>query len=974
MRATIGSFAAAAAVIGTATASANAQQAVQWRVEDGGNEHWYALRVPTGKSLSWEDARDAATASGGHLATITSEGENNFALTSAQSLNGWWVLNSSPPYCVGPWLGGFQPPGSPEPAGGWRWVTDEPWGWTNWWAQASEPNNGCGGGEDYLHWLSQGSPAPSGSWNDVAFTDICGIPSPKSYLIEWSADCNNDGIVDYGQCRDGSLPDYNGNNIPDCCEAGTTCVVGDYPIQWRVEDGGNGHWYQGFSFDEFGISWSEARQVAIQRGADLAALDSVETAGWVWDRIVSDERLWSTLFGPWIGAYQPTGSVEPQEGWIWVNGAPVDNSVHWGAGQPDNSTSCGGAEHYMNFFTDYQAGPQNLVNDSADVPVVFCQGGSLGAVRSAVVEWSADCNNDGIVDYGQILQGQLADVDGNGIPDTCESPDCNSDGVADAEQVARGELADFDGSGVPDCCESGEACVVGYYPVQWRVEDGGNGHWYMAGQTQVSWPVARDSAQAMGGHLVTVTSAEELSFVNALATVPYPGRGVWSGGLQVPAPAGSEPCAGSDCHWAWVTGEPWDFTAWDIDEPNDEGGKESRLEIRWTDAKLWNDEGPATTTYWIAEWSTDCNGDGQVDYGQILRGELADSNDDGIPDVCSRVPQDFPSVQAAIDAAPASGLHGIIVAPGTYVEALDLSGKGVRIIGAGPAFTSIEAPVGLKASVVRATGEPQGALIQGVRIRGGQTGTTLPGAEFVRVGGGIFADQSALALRYSSVEGNEGGFGGGAYYRRCTGSILGCAFRANEAGADGGGMQISAGSMSVQDTVVEGNHANSRAGGIHVTGGIHTLRGVDIRSNSSGNIVGGLSFVWLSSFDPPTASLSVEDCSVTGNTALVSEGGIGILDATPADVQVSISGTEVCGNLPVPNVSGGPWTDAGGNSICDCATDVNLDGRTDGIDLATLLSQWGPATASTTCDFNASGAVDASDLSFMLAAWGNCGE
>jgi hypothetical protein len=594
-------------------------------------------------------------------------------------------------------------------------------------------------------------------------------------------------------------------------------------------------------------------------------------------------------------------------------------------------------------------------------------------VYSLIIEWSADCNNDGIVDYGQILQGQLADVDGNGIPDTCESPDCNSDGVADAEQVARGELADFDGSGVPDCCESGEACVIGYYPVQWRAEDGGNGHWYMAGQTQVSWPVAQDSAQAMGGHLVTVTSAEELDFVNALATVPYPGRGVWSGGLQVPAPAGAAPCSGSDCHWAWVTGEPWDFTAWDIDEPNDEGGKESRLEIRWTDAKLWNDEGPATTTYWIAEWSTDCNGDGQVDYGQILRGELADSNDDGIPDVCSRVPQDFTSIQAAIDAAPASGLHGIVVGAGTYTEALDLSGKGVRIIGAGPAFTSIEAPVGLKASVVRATGEPQGTLIQGVRIRGGQTGTTLPGAEFVRVGGGIFADQSALALRYSSVEGNEGGFGGGAYYRRCTGSILGCAFRANEAGADGGGMQISAGSMSVQDTVVEGNHANSRAGGVHVTGGIHTLRGVDIRSNTSGNIVGGLSFVWLNSFDPPTASLTVEDCSVTGNTALVSEGGIGILDATPQDVQVSISGTEVCGNLPVPNVSGGPWTDAGGNDICDCATDVNLDGRTDGIDLATLLSQWGPATTSTTCDFNASGAVDAADLSFMLAAWGDCG-
>ena len=37
-------------------------------------------------------------------------------------------------------------------------------------------------------------------------------------LIEWSADCNNDGIVDYGQIRLGQLPDQNANNIPDTCE------------------------------------------------------------------------------------------------------------------------------------------------------------------------------------------------------------------------------------------------------------------------------------------------------------------------------------------------------------------------------------------------------------------------------------------------------------------------------------------------------------------------------------------------------------------------------------------------------------------------------------------------------------------------------------------------------------------------------------------------------------------------------------
>jgi len=41
--------------------------------------------------------------------------------------------------------------------------------------------------------------------------------------LEWSADCNNDGLVDYGQILSGQLADANGNNIPDCCEQGTSC-------------------------------------------------------------------------------------------------------------------------------------------------------------------------------------------------------------------------------------------------------------------------------------------------------------------------------------------------------------------------------------------------------------------------------------------------------------------------------------------------------------------------------------------------------------------------------------------------------------------------------------------------------------------------------------------------------------------------------------------------------------------------------
>ena len=52
-----------------------------------------------------------------------------------------------------------------------------------------------------------------------------------------------------------------------------------------------------------------------------------------------------------------------------------------------------------------------------------------------LLEWSADCNNDGIVDYGQILLGQLSDANRNGIPDVCEGPTCR-----DADLFRDGQI------------------------------------------------------------------------------------------------------------------------------------------------------------------------------------------------------------------------------------------------------------------------------------------------------------------------------------------------------------------------------------------------------------------------------------------------------------------------------------------------------------------------------------------------------
>ncbi|RZO56772.1 MAG: hypothetical protein EVA77_01850 [Phycisphaeraceae bacterium] len=122
----------------------------------------------------------------------------------------------------GPWLGGIQPAGSSEPDGGWSWSNGDAFDFTGW--LEGEPNNICNGiNADRIHFGS-----PSGGlggivgWDDIPGADSC-VPPPNSFITEWSADCNNDGIVDYGQILDGTLADEDQNGVPDCCDQGVPC-------------------------------------------------------------------------------------------------------------------------------------------------------------------------------------------------------------------------------------------------------------------------------------------------------------------------------------------------------------------------------------------------------------------------------------------------------------------------------------------------------------------------------------------------------------------------------------------------------------------------------------------------------------------------------------------------------------------------------------------------------------------------------
>jgi hypothetical protein len=605
----------AAAVVGIAATVAGAQSAaVQWRVEDGGNGHWYQCLRTTGSGEVWTVSQAAANALGGHLATLTSQQENSWVYELSVAQIAWSGRG-------GPLLGGYKLPDN-----SFRWVTDEPWSYTSW--LPGEPSSGLW--EPYLNFLGpQGTTSSGATWNDtdaIVVPDNSGDPT-YTYIVEWGADCNNDNITDYGQCHNGTLPDYNGNNVPDCCERGEACMVGSYPVQWRVEDGGNGHWY-GKSSEQIEVSWSAFLAAGQARRGYVVTLSN------------PDEELFVySVFGPNtpIGLRAAAGSSQ----FVWIDD-PSNPYSNWGTSAcpsgpyPNNPTTyerfvaieasnCPGTEGIPTKWDDYQrsewAGPAQLV-----------------------FEYSADCNNDNIVDYGQILTGQLTDANGNGVPDTCEFSDCNHDKIADAEQVRRGQLPDYDSNNIPDCCDRGEACAVGSYPVQWRTADGGNGHWYLLQHngSYLCWSTANAFAQTAGGYLASETTEAEHSFISGRLVGrddAWSGRwGPWIGGLY------------AEGQWTWTSGELWNFTAWYPGEPNGTGAETVVSYIAPGDTggcgrtTMWNDWVNCGTVEasgcdvgvwnYIIEWSADCNNDGTVDYGQMLRGELPDINHNGTPDTC----------------------------------------------------------------------------------------------------------------------------------------------------------------------------------------------------------------------------------------------------------------------------------------------------------------------------------------------------
>ena len=212
---------AAATAVGVSATVAGAQSAaVQWRVEDGGNGHWYDIReLPTRPRCS--EATAMAEQAGARLIALETAQESDFfrimrCSRGQQHLSGWQDLR--------------------RVDGVWVWGSGAAFGYESW--SVGQPDSGDTATIDWSGPLGQ---CDTLTWGDEA-CEVANLPS--SLFLEWSADCNNDGIVDYGQILDGTFTDANSNGIPDSCDC-----LGD------IDDDG---WIDGVDLGGVLAAWGKA--------------------------------------------------------------------------------------------------------------------------------------------------------------------------------------------------------------------------------------------------------------------------------------------------------------------------------------------------------------------------------------------------------------------------------------------------------------------------------------------------------------------------------------------------------------------------------------------------------------------------------------------------------------------------------------------------------------------------------------------
>ncbi len=562
------------------------------------NGHEYKIG-PAG--LTWFDAKAACEEMGGHLVTITSLSEERFLMSLIEDKNVWIGLTDENSEGVNKWVTGEDFPGEP--------------GYQITYIQYQ------GTLEDY-YIIEAYTYANNGYWRDAEYDW-----GPYYYVCEWDTE----------------------------------------PLYLPTPHGGVMFEGNEYKYIKTPLPWNEARDYCASLGGHLVTISSKQ----------EHDFVYSLTSISWIGL-----TDEGREGTFrWVTGEPVtftnwaspnpngeDYVVAWGSYVGPNGnfgwndlSNVGYSGYGYNFVCEWENNRGGSYYNGHQYSVIFpakywpeaeadCQsmGGHLVSITN-------EAENSFVANLVQQSSVDRAFIGYNKINST-EWAWTTFEEVSYSNLVESGDgrVAEiFDYGGWNDL--NGESLHTRAYICEWdnyfdttkydfthdsvattfytrntpqiqnpRTQHGGvmfNNHEYKFYQTSIyNWTEAQAVCESMGGHLVTITTEEENTFVSSLTMGldPYIGfTDIFEEGI-----------------WQWVTEENNTYQNWMSDQPN--GGTTENYAFIY-DIGTWGDTSGSVPYGYICEWDYNVTIHNYLPYAtgtwNLGKGEELASNGNEEPDV-----------------------------------------------------------------------------------------------------------------------------------------------------------------------------------------------------------------------------------------------------------------------------------------------------------------------------------------------------
>ncbi|MCE2882484.1 MAG: dockerin type I domain-containing protein [Planctomycetaceae bacterium] len=353
------------------------------------------------------------------------------------------------------------------------------------------------------------------------------------------------------------------------------------------------------------------------------------------------------------------------------------------------------------------------------------------------------------------------------------------------------------------------------------------------------------------------------------------------------------------------------------------------------------------------------------------------------------VPQQYPTIQAAVDASVQG--DRVLVSPGFYREAVRLT-KAVMVEGLSPAHAAqtIVSGAGVVGPAFQTVGGT--SYIGDVGVRN-LTVTGENVLEFGENAGVFFADlgsQSRAVVEHCIFRENYGGSAYGALYlghRDCV--VRDCLFEHNytRPGGVGGAIyfwQAGAPGTALIERCVLRDHPQAGQGTIVLAPGYAvTFRDSIVRNSPTLIQNYGTADVLLMQ---NITACTIGQVLLPGFAGYIDGGGNDWDGPCPdcdangvIDLEEILFGGADCnanGIVDACDLAADPKLDHNGDGLidaCQCIPDVTGNGFVDGVDLAAVLSSWGSdGEGEFRTDLTGDGTVNGADLATVLSGWGAC--